>query len=366
MTHAAALPASMSFDIAGLVTERLEHANRLGESAAGYVAHALAPLVTTDLDATEPAIVVTVVDEVPVPRDGAEYGVRLGPNGTVWIGDHRGRGGLLSVTKGGGTVLLDRNADASVLSRLRVPLLEIALSAAGGGTLRAAGVQVDGLRLGIAGWAGMGKSRIVLELLSRHGGRLLGDDLLAVTREGEIATLSCRVTVRPEHRNLLPRSLRRRARMRQSGARVLGRFSKGRGLPRTAAAFANAGARVMRDYSEQHVGVGQLIGNGRVGSMGRLDAVLILGSERPGVEPSRRLAAYGCSYSAHVAALEAALLAQGLDAPLLPDVSFRQQIARRALSGAHVIHGRADGPSEAAAAVAALLAAARDRQVVDP
>ncbi|MEX2279153.1 MAG: hypothetical protein WEA76_03590, partial [Acidimicrobiia bacterium] len=36
---------------------------------AGYVAHALAPLVTTDLDATEPAIVVTAVDEVPIPLD---------------------------------------------------------------------------------------------------------------------------------------------------------------------------------------------------------------------------------------------------------------------------------------------------------
>ncbi|MEX2653441.1 MAG: hypothetical protein WD532_00245 [Acidimicrobiia bacterium] len=340
--------------VADLVHERIRHADRLTPDLAHRVAASLLPLSRPD-SGEVPAIDFEFVDRMPVPSIRAEFGVRLAPDGGVWIGDRFARGALVTVRDGKFSVQLDRSADANLLELVRTPLLEHALYDVGGGTLRAACVEVDGRRVAIGGWSGNGKTRVVLELLLEHGGRLLGDDLVAVTPLGDVAPLWCGLTLRPDHDLQLAKSPGRGSRLSRAAARWLDQYENHPNGRRTPRAVVGVGARGMRHFMERRVGFQEIAVDHRLGSQGRIDALLVLGPATGAKDPIRLLAAFGCSYSAHLAAFEAGFRYQGLQEPLLPDFDRRLQVAKKALAETKVLYGKADDLSQARAVVGELL-----------
>lgn len=351
------MASTIDLRIADLVHERFRRTELLTPDLAHRVAASLLPL-SRPISAEVPTIDLEFVDCLPFPPIRAEFGVRLAPDGGVWIGDRFARGALVTVQDGKFSVRLDRSADATLLELVRTPLLEHALYDVGGGTLRAACVEVDGRRVAIGGWSGNGKTRVVLELLLTHGGRLLGDDLVAVTPLGDVAPLWCGLTLRPEHDLQLAGSPGRRWRFRRTAARWLDHYANQSNGRRTVRAVADAGARGMRHFMERRVGFQELAVDDRPGSQGRIDALLVLGPATGPKDPARLLAAFGCSYGAHLAAFEAGFRYQGLQEPLLPDFDRRVQVAKKALAGTTVLYGRADDLSQTRAVVGELLDAA--------
>lgn len=82
--------------------------------------------------------------------------------------------------------------------------IQLALLAAGGTFVHAAGLERDGQVLMLASWANVGKTAIVASLVRDHGWNLLGDDLVILTADGMCYAFPKPLVIGSYHRQLYP------------------------------------------------------------------------------------------------------------------------------------------------------------------
>lgn len=335
----------------GAVTVEIRGLARLNRDAATWVGAALGGLPE---GAPGPPDVSVEVAPVPAPGRRAEHGVALVSEG-VWVGDRLGRGAVLALAD---TPLAAR-VDPSIPSwhlgyGVHLLLVSVAAWRQRALTLRAAVVETAGRRIGVAGWSGGGKTRIVLELL-RRGGSLVGDDVVALAPDGTVHPLLAELTVRPGHADQLPPTVRPAAGRRalSQGLEAAARLS---GRSRTLSEVTARLADVARSASERTVAVSSVFPGTRLGEAGRLDAMLLL--REPGlgrVDAAQALASLTGSYHLLHRATELAALHRWSDRlrePLLPPFSARRAAFAAALEGVAVLEAAPAADQTAAATLA--------------
>lgn len=312
---------------AGGVLVEVRGLGRLGRGARRWVDAALAPLPPGGDDEAD---VVITVDPRPRPDHRAEYGLWLGADG-IWLPGRMGLGTTLALE---GRALIarihPRIAPSQLGHRVYLMLVEASLWRTGSMLLRTAVVEHGGRRLAVTGWSGSGKTRVVLEALSR-GGRLVGDDIVAL-RDGRVAPVLAELTLRPRHEDQVrERAGRRPVRGRASGVRPDRRRQPSPWLRQLGTKVGD----LRRLLGERTLapGPGECIG-----TAGPLDGLLILGMVG-GADDARTLAALSASYLAPHAAVEAAALqlwGERFPHGLQPGTAERIAAARQALSGVPV------------------------------
>ena len=82
--------------------------------------------------------------------------------------------------------------------------LQLALLRGGATFVHAAGVEKDGTALLFPSWGGVGKTAIVRHLVGEFGWRLLGDDLVVLSRDGMCFGFPKPLVIYPHHRAVFP------------------------------------------------------------------------------------------------------------------------------------------------------------------
>ncbi|MGH3441160.1 MAG: hypothetical protein ACRDUY_03775 [Nitriliruptorales bacterium] len=327
---------TLTVRIGGLVSIRLTGLELLGRETARWAKEALGPLATAEAGPVDATIEIRA--DTPAPGRRIEHGLAL-VDGAIWIGDGFGRGGIVRLDADV-RAQVDPSVSPSVLGdRLYFLLLRVALARRGAVLLRAGAVEVAGRRIVATGWSGAGKSRLVLTLLARHGGRLIGDDVVAVLPDGRIAPAVADVTIRPEHRDLvhLP-GTGRVAALRAAAATGLEHL--GRRAPRMQGLAKVSGgvAEVLRQGGERIVGVSRVVPAG-LAEPGRIDTLVLL-RDAVGADPVEFLVGIERTYLLAHEAVEAVARATGMvDAAtvLLPADHDRRAAVTAALAGVRVV-----------------------------
>lgn len=318
---------ALHVDVAGLVClEFVDHV-RLAAAPRRWVDTGLSPLATPSC--ASPDIDIRVAESVPPPGARIQHGLSLGDHG-IWVGDRLGRGALLPVPDGRASVFIDRQIDPYVLRDIVYAyLLRQALWQYGWLLVPLTVLEVDGRRIGITGWSGTGKTQLALALLTGADGRLLGDDLVALSPDGTVAAASMDIGVRPEHRALVA-GINATPLMAHFAVRVLGALARSTSSP-TIRKIAIGLAEIARAGAQSMVGLDELGLSPVAGAPGPLDLLVVLGRSEDAVPV---VGASESMYFLQHEALDA--LRSGAwpsAAPLVPTAAARCELLRAALGG---------------------------------
>ncbi|MEX0757287.1 MAG: hypothetical protein WD204_05010, partial [Acidimicrobiia bacterium] len=168
--------------------------------SAGWVRAALRPL-GTPID--DPDVTIEVSQMSVRPGRRIAHGMALVEDG-VWVGDRFGRGGILRIHNGHLSAVVSPDIPPTWLNDLYVLLVDAALARRGGMVLRMSAVQTATRRIGVSGFSGSGKTRLLLTLIGVHGATLIGDSVVGCLADGTIAPMAVNLKIRPEHRDLFP------------------------------------------------------------------------------------------------------------------------------------------------------------------
>lgn len=271
MTRSAASP-TLELLAAG-VGVRLVGLELLGAATAGWVRAALRPL-GTPID--DPDVTIEVRQMSVRPGRRIEGGMALLEDG-LWVGDRFDRGAILEIQNGHFGAVVSPDIPTTSLTDLYLLLVDAALARQGGMVLRMAAVQTATRRIGVSGWSGAGKTRLVLTLMGGHGATLIGDSVVGCLADGTIAPVAANLKIRPAHRDLFPMEARIVSASRNWIARKLeGSDSAGAGRLRSPGCrVGSLVAERVRAGGERQLEGGRL-GLGVVGGSGRLDSLVML------------------------------------------------------------------------------------------
>lgn len=216
-----------------------------------------------------------------VDRDGSRlWPLPMGHNrdGSLWFADHLERSAVLRFPLSDNEIVVDRNIDPWFFQRwLYFPLLRASLWQHRVSLVHGAGIVVDGHRIAISGWAGAGKSPIMLRLLG-EGAELIGDDWMAMTEDGTVYPVSAQMNLNTWHRPYVDPSrwpgsrsqtLPRMKRVAQSLSRATARYPKASmGFARVADAASSAG--------KMKVALHDIFPSARVAAPGKLEALFFI------------------------------------------------------------------------------------------
>lgn len=234
-------------------------------------------------------ITIRFVDHVPTGK-GRLWPLPVGQvEDGLSFTDHLGYSAAMRFPLSENEILVDRKIDPWFFQRwIYMPLIKASLWKHGISLMHSAALKIDGRRVAITGWAGAGKTPIMLSLLER-GAELIGDDWVALTEDGTVFPLSAQLNLTDSHEPFVAPSrwpgtkgscvpIVKKAAERSS--KLFGRFRKlSLGLARVADAAAAAGKMklCLTDvYPEAKIAAG-----------GPLDAVFVLaraGMDAPPME----------------------------------------------------------------------------------
>lgn len=345
------LPDPLDVEVAG-VGVRIRGAGQLQTSTRQWVESGLLPFAAPG---TAPEVTIDVTGATPGPGRRIEHGFALVDEG-LWVGDRFGLGAVLDLHGDRLAARVHPAAPRSVLSwHVYLVLVRAALARRGADILRMAAVEVDGRRVGIGGWSGSGKTRLVLTQILHHGGRLLGDQVLANLPDGTVAPLTADLRVRAEHADLLLVERRGRSRLRRGAARrldELGARSSGGPVARLSVGLAE----ILREGGETRVGAADLAPGRPLGAPGALDTVVLL-RDRPAAAPiDFLLGTQGVYLALHDAADHAARAVWPEVGPLRLGGDVRREVLEKTLAGVAVVERPAPLLPPDAKALAAELA----------
>jgi hypothetical protein len=117
--------------------------------------------------------------------------------------DHLGYRAALRLPLSENEILVDRRIDPWFFQRwIYVPLLKASLWQHGMSLIHGAGAEIDGNHVVVSGWAGAGKSRMILRLIA-DGARFFGDDWVALAEDGTVHAVSAQMNLNSGHRQYL-------------------------------------------------------------------------------------------------------------------------------------------------------------------
>ncbi len=147
-------------------------------------------------------ITIRFVDHTPSEGTGQLWPLPIGQlsDGGLSFADHLGHGAAMHFPLDETEILVSRHIDPWFFQRwIYIPLLKASLWQHRISLIHAAGVSIEGHHIAISGWAGAGKSPVILRLLSQ-GAEFLGDDWLAISEDGTVHPISAQLNLNSHHR----------------------------------------------------------------------------------------------------------------------------------------------------------------------
>lgn len=150
-------------------------------------------------------ITIRFVDHIPMDGSGQLWPLPIGQlrDGGLSFADHLGHGAAMHFPLSETEVLVSRDIDPWFFQRwIYIPLLKASLWQQRISLMHAAGVSVDGHHIAISGWAGAGKTPVILRLLAQ-GAEFLGDDWIAISEDGTVHPISAQLNLNSHHRKYI-------------------------------------------------------------------------------------------------------------------------------------------------------------------